>query len=603
MKKLLYIYFIPLCLSLSVFIACKKSFLDKQPQGPLSGSVLANKKGVQGLLIGAYAFLDGVGGVGQPWEQWYQPISNWPYGSVASDESHKGTEYGDQAPLELIENYTADATNPYFNGKWSALYGGIQRANDVIRLIAKVKDGSLSDVEKTELKAEAVFIRAVLHFEAAKMWKNVPYVDETISFANGNYDVSNEAPVYPKIEADFKFAIASLNATQPQIGRANSWAAKAFLAKVYMFEHKYVEAKAVLDDVIANGVTSAGQHYALLDNYADNFNPGKKNGPESVFAIQMSVNDNASGYNGNIGDMGNFPQAGPASCCSFNQPSFSLVNSYKTDAATGLPLIESWNNGDIKNDMGVSGTDSFTPYSGTVDPRLDWTVGRRGIPYLDWGLMPGKPWIRSQEAAGPYSPKKSVYYKYARNTTSDTYEGWAAGNSTANNYNMIRFADVLLWAAEAEVEVGSLQQAEIYVNMVRNRAANASGFVYKYIDDSDPLKGYTSTPAANYKVGLYNGAFTSKEFAREAVRFERKLELGMEGHRFFDLQRWDNGAGYMADVLNKYIEHETSTYDYKILKGATFTKGKNEYFPIPQAQIDLSKENGIATLKQNAGYN
>ncbi len=474
----------------------------------------------------------------------------------------------------------------------------------MLRVLAKVTDGSISANDAKEIKAEALFLRAVYHFEALKLWKNIPYVDETVSFANGNYDVSNTLPVYPKIEADFQFAVANLRATQPQIGRANSWAAKAFLAKVYMFEHKYTEAKALLTDVINNGVNSGGVKYDLLPNYGDNFDPLKKNSAESVFAVQMSVHDNASGFNGNPGDVGNFPIGGPASCCSFNQPSFSLVNSYKTDPVTGLPLLDTWNDSDIKNDMGLKGTDPFTPYTGTLDPRLDWTVGRRGIPYLDWGVMPGQPWVRAQSDAGPYEPIKNSYYKSEKDVASDTYAGWAAGNATSNNYTMIRFSDILLLAAEAEIEVGSLSQAEAYVNRVRSRAANPTGFVHTYVDNNDPSKGFTNTPAANYKIGLYSGQFAAngQDYARKAVRFERKIELGMEGHRFFDLQRWDDGTGYMAKVLNDYIAHETTSYNYLILKGASFKQGKSELFPIPQSQIDLSRQNGKATLIQNPGY-
>jgi hypothetical protein len=165
---------------------------------------------------------------------------------------------------------------------------------------------------------------------------------------------------------------------------------------------------------------------------------------------------------------------------------------------------------------------------------------------------------------------------------------------------------LLLWAAECEVEVGSLSQAEVYVNMVRARAADSSGWVHTYVDNNDPTKGFTNTPAANYKVGLYTGQFTTngQGYAREAVRFERRLELGMEGHRFFDLQRWDNGTGYMANVLNAYIQHESNVPKFNaiILSGATFKKGKTEIYPIPQIQIDLSVKNGKAVLVQNPNY-
>lgn len=597
-KKFIIVGFLIL---LVVIAACKKSFLEKEPLGPIGENTLATKAGVNGLLIGAYSLLDGRG---NPNSNEGSAISNWIYGGVASDDAHKGSEYGDITDIELIESYKVDPTNNYLPIKWGALYAGVQRANDVLRVLAKVTDGSITAEEATEIKAEAIFLRAVYHFEAAKMWKNIPYVDESISFENANFNVSNDVPIYPKIEADFQFAVDNLKPVQQQVGRANSWAARAFLAKVYMYQSKFDLAKPILLDLINNGVTASGQKYQLLSRYGDNFNPIMKNNSESVFAVQMSVNDGAAGHNGNAGDLLNFPGGGPATCCGFYAPSFSLVNSFMTDPVTGLPLLDTWNDSNVKSDMGVDGNTAFTPYTGTLDARLDWTAGRRGIPYLDWGIMPGLPWIRAQAQSGPYIPIKNIYYKADAATTSDIYDGWGAGNVTANNYVMIRYADILLWAAEAEVEIGSLSEAEDYVNQVRNRAANPSGFVHTYVDDNDPSKGFTSTAAANYKVRPYTGQFASngQDYARKAVRFERKIELAMEGQRFFDLQRWDNGTGYMADVLNAYIQHEMSTYDYQILKGATFKKGRNEYFPIPQTQIDLSKEKGSSTLKQNTGY-
>lgn len=575
--------------------SCKEEYLEIGALGSTSEATLANKAGLNGLLTGAYSLLDGWGVPNTTY--YFIGVSNWIFGGVTSDDAHTGTQASALPPMEAVESYNYDPTQTPFNNKWVVLYAGVQRANDVLRVLAKTNDPALSAEEAKQIKAEATFLRAVYHLEAAKMWENIPYLDESISYANDNYKVANTTSAWSKIEADFKFAADNLSGTKAEVGRANTWAAKAFLAKTYMFQDKYTEAKTVLEDVIANGVTSSGAKYALV-NYADNFNPSKKNGPESVFAVQMSIAE--SFQNGNYGDALNFPMGGPATCCGAYQPSFSLVNSFKTDTETGLPLIDSFNSSDVKNDQGIESSTPFTPYAGTLDSRLDWTVGRRGIPYLDWGLHPGKAWIRVQSVAGPYSPIKSIYYQAAAATTSSSSR-W-----TSNNYTMIRFADVLLWAAEAEVEVGSLAKAQEYVNRVRSRAANPAGWVKKYVDNTAPLKGVTNEPAANYKVGLYTTEFTAKgkEFAREAVRFERKIEFGMEGHRYFDLRRWDNGTGYMANVLNAYVQHETTIpgYDFTYMKGATFKKGKTELYPIPQAQIDLSVVNGQPVLKQNPNY-
>jgi hypothetical protein len=158
-------------------------------------------------------------------------------------------------------------------------------------------------------------------------------------------------------------------------------------------------------------------------------------------------------------------------------------------------------------------------------------------------------------------------------------------------------------AAEAEVEAGTTDKALEYVNLVRTRAAGTTWWVYKN-SAYDPSKSeYTvkTTPADNYLIKTYPaGAFADKNYARTAIHFERKLELAMEGQRFFDLQRWDQGTGSMADEINAFF-----AYDINInlqLKGAHFTKGRNEYYPIPQSEIDLSASTGQGVLKQNPGY-
>jgi hypothetical protein len=165
-----------------------------------------------------------------------------------------------------------------------------------------------------------------------------------------------------------------------------------------------------------------------------------------------------------------------------------------------------------------------------------------------------------------------------------------------------------LWAAECEVEVGSLAKAEEYVNIVRARAANPVSWVYKYIDNSQPMAGFSDVPAANYKVGLYNGHFQAngKTYARKAVHFERRLELGCEHHRFFDLVRYDEGnldTDIVAE-LNAFLDREgprLSNTNNNYLKG-DFARNKHEYFPIPVTQIDLSVVDGVSVLTQNPGW-
>lgn len=578
--------------------ACNDSFLEVEAIGMVSENTLATKSGVNGLLIGAYSLLDQNGGAAGA--AYFKGVTNFLYSNIASDEAHAGT-LGNLPTNELIEGWRHDAANSNFDIKWAEIYAGVQRANDVLRVLAKVPDTELTSAEATQIQAEAVFLRGVFHFEAAKLWRNIPFLDESVSFGNGNYIVSNTLPVWPRIEEDFQFAADNLTETKSQIGRANKWAARAFLAKAYMFQSKFNEARPLLDDIIANGRNSAGVKYDLV-NFSDNFNPVKQNNAESVFMVQMSVKDGASGANGNLGDVIAIPLVPGAGGSGSNQPSFSLVNSFQTDGTTGLPLLDTYNSTMVKNDHGVAPGEPFTPHAGPLDPRLDWTVGRRGVPLMDHGVF-GLYWVLYPAIGGPYGPKKNMFYLADAASTSESI-GWSL--ATANNYNMIRFADVLLWAAEAEVEAGDLGKAEEYVNRVRRRASDPSDWVKTYVDNNDPSKGFTNTPAANYKVGVYSGQFTlnGKEFARKAVRFERKLELAMEGHRFFDLQRWDSGSGYMADVLNEYVRYETTIpgFEYSNRLQSLFIKGKHELYPIPQAQIDLSVVEGSSELKQNPGY-
>lgn len=566
----------------ALIYSCKREFLELAPQGVYDLASLTNKKGIDGMLINAYATLDG------RQDQQNGGASNWLWGSIRGGDAYKGTEPTDMVDANPVMRFEILPSNGQLVNKWTGIWDGVGAANTVLKNLPNAKDISAADAKQIE--GEARFIRAFMHFEGKKNFNNIPFLDEKVTdYKVPNTDASgNYVNIWPQIEADFKWAYDNLDEVRPQIGRANKWAAASYLAKTYMFQNKFAEAKALFDLIIANGKTSKGTKYGLAPNYHNNFRVLTEHNEETIFTIEASYGDGAN-TNGNYDNTLNYPHGGsattekPGACCGFFQPSQNLVNSFKTDAA-GLPLLDTYNDADVTSDEPFASSDPFTPYAGNLDPRLDWTVGRRGIPYYDWGIHPGRNWIRLYTYGGPYSPKKNTYYKADIGTLAGTV-GWGFANN-ALNFTAMRFADVLLMAAEAEIEVGSLATARTYINMVRARAAA-----------SPVMNG--ATPAANYVVSQYPaGAFSDKAAARKIVRFERKIELGMEGHRIYDLVRW----GIAAETLNgEYFPKET-VRRASALAGSVFTKGKHEYLPIPEFAITRSIADGKPTLKQNPGY-
>lgn len=546
--------------------ACKKSFLDAQPYGRYSSELIKNKKGLDGLLIGAYGVLDGQGVSGDSWET---SAVNWATAGVAADDAYKGTDANDQPQMTEVEQYKSQPTNRYFYNKWQAVYEGVARTNDVIRL-ANDPEITLTEDERKNIIGQARFLRGHYHFEAKKMWNNVPYISDSTTSYN------NASDIWPNIVEDLKFAYDNLPELQDQAGRANKWAAASYLAKAYLYQHKYLEAKTLYDVITVAGQTSQGKKYALQDAYWKNFDAAFDNNSEEVFGVAEAASGTVDqSGEGSLGLA--FPYGGDFGCCGFFQPSQNLVNAYKT-GADGLPLFNTFNDADFKSDQGLKSDAAYTPDKVTpVDPRLDWSVGRRGIPFWDWGPHPGYSWIRDQNYAGPYSPKKHIYSKKDVGTL--TSSGWH--NVTAKDIYLIRYSDVLLMAAEAEIEVGSLEKARGYINLVRERAKN-------------PVSWVQGAPA-NYVINIYNAPFADQTAARTAVRFERRLELAHEGQRFFDLVRW----GIAAETLNTYLAKEKIKRTYKQI--ASFTKGKNEYFPIPSTVINVAEKYGN-TLTQNPGY-
>ncbi len=545
MKRIILITII----SIAIIPGCSDNFTEQSAQGSLE--VPENVQGMDLLLTAAYGLLDGVtqGTVGN---EWWGAGDNW-WVEALSDNAHKGSESSDQELLNDLQLYNWDPSNSYFLGKWLALYGGIDRTNTVINFGNRITGEGVS-----AKIAEARFLRGHYHFELQRLYQNVPYIGEEDVFEPNK---PNEGPIWDQIEADFQFAIDNLPGEQDLPGRATRWAALSYKGKVHLYQQEWDEALSLFDEVIQNSP------HDLHPNFIDNFNFPGKNGIESIFAIQFAVNDGApNNSNGNQGGTLNFPAA-LGYCCGFYQPTQDLVNTFQTDG-NGLPLLDTYSENDVTNDQGIESDEPFTPHTGPLDPRLDFTVGRRSIEYNGFGSHVGKDWIRAQGDAGPYLPRKNVY----QSNESDAQGTGAWGQQFPGiNHNVIRYADVLLMAAEAAAELNQLPTALDYVNRVRNRAKS-----------SDRVQASGGGDAANYEVEPYS-SFPTQEFAIKAIRFERRLELAMEGHRLFDLRRWGNGV----EVMNTFFENESRLLPEVFLNSIYMEK--HNLFPIPTNAIDLSE--------------
>ncbi len=635
MKNSKYFILILAAVVLSMFTkACGDEFLTRPALGSLSEDVLADRDGVETLLMGAYASLSqtGSGNWADALEgstnAWVACPSNWLYGSVLGTEAVKGSDAQDQPQMNTLGGMNASPSTGFLNVKWISVYEGIARANSVLDVLGNVEEGVFTPEERTQIEAEARFIRGHFYFELRRFFKKVPWIDENTDAIAPH---PNDQEIWPMIEADFQFAYENLPETQSQVGRPNNWAAGSYLAKTYVYQEKWTEAKALYDVIIPSGQTSNGLAYNLVP-LDEVHNPVNKNHAESIFAVQASADDGTGGINNaNPGMMLNYPYNSPFRCCGFYQPTQYLVNSYQTDG--GLPLVDGFLNSEVKWDKGVLSSTQFEPHQGALDPRLDWTVGRRGLPFHDWGPHPGQRWVRDQAYSGPYASKKHIWWQKDDEDVNNP-SSWAPG--TSYNIPIIRFADVLLMAAEAEIEVGSLEQARQYINRVRERAADESswvnndfnrGYAFEIVGSEGEMLALSPTEGQwvvredlgttfvflgglptdinswneytepNYEISLYSDLGTQQQ-AREIVRFERKLELALEGHRYFDLIRW----GIAESEINEFMEYEGAFFPASYLNEGRFTTNKNEYFPIPQRQIDLSTQGGTPTLQQNQGY-
>lgn len=469
----------------------------------------------------------------------------------------------------------ADAT-------WFRLYLAIGRVNDALLRVSNLTEEQLAN--RTVRQAELRFLRGHFYFLLKILFKHIPYIDETIpktDYGNiSNIDLS-DTELWDKINADFRFAADNLPVTQAEKGRITKFAAKSYLAKALLYQAyvqddknnvtsldntKLTEVVTLTDEVINSG------KYALSTDYANNFLSAYENGPESVFAIQYSKDDGTPNGRTDNGHSLNYPMNVEYGCCGFHTPSQNLVNAFKT-SNTGLPLFSTF------NDVNTAAGNDFK--TGSFDPRLDHSVAIPGHPYkYKPSFIFQVSWTRAPQIYGHFMSLKEVVLP-----DDPAFKKFPPFMSSSKNWDVIRYADVILFKAEALIELDRPNEALPLINSIRTRAANSTGL----------LKQADGTSTSNYKTDTYQPGLNctwTQDYAREALRYERRMEFAMEGYRFFDLVRW----GIAAEYLNNYFAVEKSRASH--LRDAVFTKNRDEYLPIPLNQINFSK----GLYKQNTGW-
>jgi hypothetical protein len=557
--RYLHISFFALLL-LTGFTGCS-DFLNVDPQAVLSEDEVDNP---DKLVIAAYSALGN--------DHYDAPYSLWPYGNVRSDDAYKGG--GGEGDIQAFHFYEISSNiSPTFgepDALWYNMYVAISRTNAALRVLNKVNENDFA--LKNERMGEMRFIRGHFYFLLKVLFKNIPYIDETVDVADygsiSNVSLDNDA-LWGKIAADFEFAYNNLPETQTEKGRVNKFAAAAYLAKTRLYKAYRQDTQnnvtsidaADLNEVVKYTQEVINSSYHLEPDMAHNFLPGVyENGPEAIFAIQFSHDDGTKYGRLNFGELLSVPQG--LGCCDFHKPSQNLVNAYKTE--NGLPLFGDYNDND------------YVKETNEADPRLFHTVALPDLPYkYNTNRIYLASWNRNPSVYG--------YYASLKENVDPDYEGFVNMSPFyANDKNriVIRFADVLLMRAEALIELNRAAEALPLINQLRSRA-----------QESESMISY----APNMNISLYQDGVNctwTTDYARTALRWERRLEMAMEGSRFFDLVRW----GIADQVINDFYTTESSKRTY--YKGAHFIKNKHEYLPIPQQQINFSK----GVYKQNYGW-
>lgn len=557
---------------------CSEEFLEYNPKGVVASEQLNTPENVEKMIIAAYAAMGNDGLLSNS----YQDL--WQTGSVRADDAYKGGgSIGDQIPAHFMEVFTLNnANNVHNNQLWGSIYSAISRINDALLRVHALDEATFP--LKNQRIGELRFLRGHIEFILKKLYKYPVFIDENIPKTD-IIDISNRVSTdqegWQLIVDEFRAAVAVFPDFQSEEGRPTKNAARAYLAKALLFKayeqndmHQVIninltELQEMVD--LIGEIEMTGE-YSLHDDYAKNFLWEFESQEESVWAIMRSIDDGSPEGRGNLSTGLNSPMIPGYGCCSFNHASQNLMNAYKTDA-NGLPLFDTFNEG-----AQIQTVDDVM--NNNMDPRLAHTIGVIGLPWkYDVNRLYDDTYAR---VPGVYGFNLGM--KDQELPECSCFRQYTAFFSISRNTNQIRYAEVLLWKAEALIELGRMDEALAYINQIRTRAISPASL--------SRLTFANGNPIGNWVVGQYT-TLGDQDNARKILRFERRVELAFEHKRFFDLVRW----GIAEPTINAYFAVEKDRREH--LNDARFTAGRDEYLPIPQQQITVSQ----GLYKQNIGYN
>ena len=571
-----------------MLVSCGEDFLENKPQGSLSDGIMNSSESIDLLVNAAYASLYGM--TNEQGDPCMRPTTNWSYGEVRADNAYKGGGgEGDVWDVHAMETFQIQSNNGNLDGKWFNLYSLISRCNSALRVLNAADPNEVAD---RDLRiAEVKVLRAHHYFELVRLFNKVPYMDENLpeaDYVNVTNDEYTRDQHLTRIAKDLLDAAEVLPEKQAEVGRINRNIALAYAAKVKLYQAYEQDPntnrvtninKQLLQEVV--NLINEVKGYALLSDFQQLDQIAYENGSEAVFSVQYSMGDgSADAGRINWSNLLNSPGGNsPYHGDGFFLPSQDLINAYQTDE-NGLPVFDYQSRPDYATVTFIDDANqTLSNTEPTVDPRLDFVVGRPTITYKTYPNTPCQSWVRDRGVYGHNCAKRF----WVSPESPDMFQGWPWGASELN-WNIIRYADLLLYKAEALIELGGngLEEARQLINQVRERAMNSA-----YVKDFyDPSKD-----AANYKIGLYPATGWTQDYARKALRTEMRLEKALEGERYFDLVRW----GIADEVMTAYFKAEKDQRIY--YQDAKFDSGE-EYFPIPVAQYNFS----LGKYTQNPGY-